>query len=181
MKLLMHLCCGPCGSAPAHQLLDEGIELAGIYYNPNVHPSMENFYRRQAAYLMARSTGFPMMDAPGYEYREFIRAVVGHEDERCPICYRMRLERVANVARDGGFDAFSTSLLVSPHQKHDVLRDVADTVAREVGVPFMYRDFRDLWKQTYDLSRKMELYRQKYCGCIYSEEERFRNKTSLME
>jgi len=183
MKLLLHLCCGPCGTAVAHELLGESVDLTGIYYNPNVHPSMENFYRRQAAYLSARSAGFPMVDVPGYEYREFLRAVVGHEDpdERCPVCYRMRFERVADVARERGFDAFTTSLLISPHQRHDVIKAVAEAVAEEKGVEFVYRDFRDLWEQTYEYSRKMDLYRQKYCGCIYSEEERFHDKTSRLE
>ncbi len=183
MKLLLHICCGPCAAPIAHQLLDERVDLTGLFYNPNVHPSMEHFYRRQAAYLAARCSGYPMVDMPGYEYREFIRAIVGHEEpeERCPTCYRMRLERAADVARDGGFDAFTTTLLVSPHQRHETIRQVAEAVADEKDVPFMYRDFRDLWQQTYELSRKMELYRQKYCGCIYSEEERFRDKTSRVE
>jgi len=180
MKLLLHVCCGPCASALARQLLSEGVDVTGLYYNPNVHPSMENFYRKQAAYLLARCEGFPMIDVPEYDYREFLQAVVGHEEpeERCPICYRMRFERVAQIAKDQGFEAFATSLLVSPHQRHDVVREVAETVAEEKGVLFMYRDFRDLWSQTYEYSRMMELYRQKYCGCIYSEEERFRDKTS---
>ncbi|MCD6288252.1 MAG: epoxyqueuosine reductase QueH, partial [Candidatus Hydrogenedentes bacterium] len=103
--------------------------------------------------------------------------VVGREDDRCAICYRMRLERAAEIAVEGGFDAFSTSLLVSPYQKHDLLKEIAETVSADKGIEFMYRDYRDIWKQTYELSREMDMYRQKYCGCIYSEEERFRKKT----
>ncbi len=138
---------------------------------------MENFYRREAAYLLARSLGFPMAETPEYNYREFFRAVVGREDDRCAVCYRMRLERAAEIAVEGGFDAFSTSLLVSPYQKHDLLKEIAETVSADKGIEFMYRDYRDIWKQTYELSREMDMYRQKYCGCIYSEEERFRKKT----
>ena len=134
MKLLFHLCCGPCGTAPIRELRRDGVEVTGLYYNPNVHPSMENFHRREAAYLLARSMGFPMAETPDYEYREFFRAVVGREDERCPICYRMRLDRTAAAAVAGGFDAFSTSLLVSPFQKHEIIKEVAETVADERGV-----------------------------------------------
>ena len=99
--------------------------------------------------------------------------MVFREAQRCRLCYRERLFAAARVARRGRFQAFTSTLLYSKHQKHDLVRELAEAVAEEVGVPFLYRDFRKGWKAGVQGSLEMGLYRQQYCGCIYSERDRF--------
>ena len=103
----------------------------------------------------------------------YFQAVVGHEKERCGDCFKMRLGMTAAVARVKGFTSFTTTLLISPYQKHELLREVAETAAKEQGIDFYYEDFRTGFRESQRLSREMNLYRQKYCGCVYSEWERF--------
>jgi hypothetical protein len=93
--------------------------------------------------------------------------------ERCQYCYSVRLEATACEARKGSFDGFSTTLLQSTHQNHDLIKETGDRVAKEIGIPFYYEDFRQGWRRGMEVSKAMGLYRQQYCGCIYSEKERF--------
>jgi predicted adenine nucleotide alpha hydrolase (AANH) superfamily ATPase len=102
-----------------------------------------------------------------------MRAVAFRENERCRICYHLRLRQVAQVARRGRFDSFSSTLLYSVHQKHELIREIGEAVGSEVGVPFLYRDWRPGWKEGIARSKVMNLYRQAYCGCLLSEEERY--------
>ena len=103
---------------------------------------------------------------------EWLRNVVFREAQRCNICHHMRLEKTARLAETKGFDAFSTTLLYSRFQKHDLLKSTGEAIAEAVGVPFLYRDWRTGWNAGVKEYRKLGLYRQKYCGCIYSEKER---------
>ncbi len=104
---------------------------------------------------------------------EFLRGVAYRESQRCRICYYQRLSYTAAFARQNGFVAFSTTLLYSVYQKHEIIRQIGREVADEAGIPFHYQDFRNGWREGVEISRKMDLYRQKYCGCIYSEKERY--------
>ena len=108
-----------------------------------------------------------------YDIEEYFRRVAFRESERCAACHHLRLDKAARSATEGGFDAFTTSLLVSPYQKHDLIRDIGRSVGIEHGVEFYYEDFRPGWPKTHEMSSEMDLYRQKYCGCIFSERERF--------
>ena len=112
-----------------------------------------------------------------YEMPRFLAAVAASaaRPERCAVCYRLRLERTAAMARERGFDAFSTTLLISPYQDHDLLRRTGEDVAQASGVPFLYEDLRTGWPERGRLTRQYDLYRQQYCGCIYSEWERYRD------
>ena len=123
----------------------------------------------------SESAGLPLVREPGYEMVDFLRMVVGNEaqGERCRRCYQMRLARTAKVAARDGFDAFSTTLLISPHQDQDLLREVGEAVAEGHGVEFHYENFRRGWSERGRLTREHDLYRQQYCGCVYSEWERF--------
>ena len=156
------------------ELLAEGHEVAGAFVNPNIHPYREFEARLFAARQACEALGLEMVHEDGYGLTEFVRAVVDHEDERCPICYAMRLERVAELAASGGFDAFSTSMLVSTHQDHEGIRRAGEATAAAQGVKFAYRDFRPGVMEGVKVSKEMGLYRQQYCGCIYSEWERYR-------
>jgi predicted adenine nucleotide alpha hydrolase (AANH) superfamily ATPase len=173
MKLLLHICCGPCSIVPVAELRAAGAAVTGFFYRHNIHPYSECRRRQDTLQDYARQIGLEMIWQPGYDLEGFIRSVVYHEEERCLICYRLRLQATAAQARQSGFDAYSTTLLYSRYQKHDVLREIGESVGRALGVPFYYRDFRVGWKQGVEESRRIGLYRQKYCGCIYSEKERF--------
>jgi predicted adenine nucleotide alpha hydrolase (AANH) superfamily ATPase len=98
---------------------------------------------------------------------------VGHEGDRCGDCFRMRLEKTAAVAKEEGFDSFTTTLLISPYQKHELLKEMGEQIAEEQGIEFHYEDFRPGFRESHRLSRELDIYHQKYCGCIYSEWERY--------
>ncbi len=176
MNLLLHVCCGPCTLYPLRVLREEGIEVSGYFYNPNIHPYRE-FKRRIAALVeLSEQKKFAVEIDRNYGLREYMRQVVFHEDERCGICYDMRLTRAAERAAERGMDAFSTTLLYSRYQNHALLKDKCAALARRFGIEFLYRDFREGWQEGIDESIAMELYRQPYCGCIYSEQERYDKK-----
>ncbi len=173
VNILMHICCAPCSIYPLRLLREEGANVAGLFFNPNVHPFLE--YRRRLETLReyAVDQGVEVaLDEP-YAVEEFLRRTVFREAERCRICYQMRLERTARRARRDGFGAFTTTLLYSRFQKHDLIRRTGEEMAEKYGVPFVYRDFREGWTEGVRVSKALGMYRQNYCGCLYSEKERF--------
>jgi len=172
-RILLHCCCAPCALYTVDKLRDEGFEVTAFWYNPNVHPFTEHQKRLEAMASLAGDMNLPMIIADGYDMIEYFRSVVGHEAERCGHCFTMRLDKTAATAREQGFDAFTTTLLISPYQKHELLREAGENAAKEHGVKFHYEDFRPGFRQSHQRSREMNLYHQKYCGCIYSEWERF--------
>ena len=104
---------------------------------------------------------------------EYFRQVVGHEAERCQYCFRLRLSKTAETALKKGFNAFTTTLLISPHQKHELIREIGNEVAKEKGMDFLYADLRKRYSDSRRMTKPLNLYRQQYCGCIYSEWERY--------
>jgi hypothetical protein len=174
-RILLHICCGPCSTYPIERLREEGFQVTGLWYNPNIHPWQEHQQRRESAQKYAEAVDLPMIWYEKYEMPLYLRAVAGHERfrERCRICYQMRLERTAQVAAEGGFDAFTTTLLISPHQDQALIRQIGEEVAEEWGVEFYFENFRRGWSQRGRLTREHDLYRQSYCGCLYSEYERY--------
>ena len=173
MRVLLHVCCGPCSITVARELLDQGAEIEGLYYNPNIHPLAEYARRRDGALEVAARLGFPLtvLDAE-YDPRVFFRAVNGREDARCGACYGLRLGRTAALARERGFDAFSSTLLYSKYQQHDDIADQGAALAGD-GLEFLYRDFRSGWGEGIRISKEWGIYRQQWCGCLYSENERY--------
>jgi hypothetical protein len=147
--------------------------VSGFWYNPNIHPFTEHQLRLQSAQDFAQKANLPLIIREGYEVITYFRKVVGHEGKRCRDCFRLRLSRTASVARERNFDAFSTTLLISPYQDHNLLREIGEEIAREERVSFHYEDLRPGFRESQRMSRELELYRQKYCGCLYSEWERF--------
>jgi predicted adenine nucleotide alpha hydrolase (AANH) superfamily ATPase len=178
MKLLLHICCGPCSIVPIDRLRQEGAAVTGFWFNPNIHPYTEYEKRRTAAATHAASVELPMIWRDEYLLEEFLRQAAFHEADRCRRCLRMRLSAAAREAKAGGFDAFTTSLLYSVYQPHELIAETGRAVAGETGVEFLYRDFRSGWREGVDRSRAEDLYRQKYCGCIYSEKERWLGKAN---
>ncbi len=173
MRVLLHICCGPCAIVPVRELTADGHQVSGALVNPNIHPYREFEQRNAAARQMADSLGVEIVREDPYGLVEFTRAVTGREDARCETCYRMRLGRVADLAVELGFDAFTTSMLVSTHQEHEKIARIGEEEAERAGVRFLYRDFRPRVMDGVRESRAMGLYRQQYCGCVYSEWERY--------
>lgn len=147
--------------------------MTAFWYNPNIHPFTEHRHRLESMRTLAQVMDLPLLVADGYDMLDYFRAVVGHEGERCGECFRMRLDRTATVARENGFALFTTTLLISPYQKHELLRRTGEAVARKRRIEFYYEDFRTGFRDSQRLSRELDLYHQKYCGCVYSEWERF--------
>jgi hypothetical protein len=156
-----------------NRLREEGFQVTAFWYNPNIHPFTEHRSRLEAMHTLAQAMELPLIVAEGYEMIDYFRAVVGHEGERCGDCFRLRLSKTAEVACEKGFSAFTTTLLISPYQKHELLRQIGEEVGREQGVEFYYEDFRPGFRESHRLSRELNLYHQKYCGCVYSEWERY--------
>ncbi|HDI58800.1 MAG TPA: epoxyqueuosine reductase QueH [Desulfobacteraceae bacterium] len=173
MKVLLHVCCAPCAIYPLEVLREEGMTVMGFFYPHNIHPYTEMRRRRETLEAWAPTAGLKVIWQEGYDLEGFIRRVAFREAERCRICYHHRLQATARLARHGRFDAFTSTLLYSKMQSHELILAAAETAAREAGVPFFYRDFRDGWKQGIEASKALGMYRQQYCGCIYSEKERY--------
>jgi|UniRef100_A0A7C3V2X9 hypothetical protein len=172
MKILLHICCGPCAIYPVEALRAAGHRVEGYFDNPNIHPYQEFWRRVEALEDYASRVGLPVIWNKDYDIEEFFRMVAFREQERCRFCYHLRLGRAARRARAAGFEAFSSTLLYSRYQQHDLIREVARQAAAEAGVAFYYEDFRQGWAEGVARSKAMGLYRQSYCGCIFSERER---------
>ncbi len=176
MKVLMHICCGPCSLYPLRVLQGEGIEVTGLFYNPNIHPYRE-FKRRIAGLAaIAEKKRFTVEIEREYGLIEYLRKVVHHEQKRCEICYDMRLEKTVKTAAGQGSDAFTTTLLYSKYQNHEMFKLKCEELSRRYQIFFLYRDFRKGWQEGIDESRELDIYRQPYCGCVYSEQERYDKK-----
>lgn len=173
MNILLHMCCGPCSCYPVKSLREQGHTLTGYSYNHNIHPYREFKKRLATAREFAEKVKLPLIVDKSYELEMFLANAMVNIEGRCVSCYEVRLRKAAQVAKEGGFDAFTTTLLVSPYQKHELIRAVAERVAEEEGIPFYYEDFREGWQEGVDISLELELYRQPYCGCIFSEKERY--------
>ncbi len=173
-RLLMHLCCGSCALYPVKELQKQGLEVMGLFYNPNIQPLQEYLRRRQGVEQAAEYLGIKVIYLDQeYDPAHYLRQVVFREQSRCLICYQMRLERTLHLARRGRFDYFSSTLLYSKQQKHLEVTQLARDMSRTGKVQFWYQDFRKGWNKGIELSLELGLYRQQYCGCIYSELERF--------
>jgi predicted adenine nucleotide alpha hydrolase (AANH) superfamily ATPase len=173
MKLLLHLCCGPCAVFPLKQLRASGHEVVGYFYNPNIHPYKEFARRLETAKEFSEKMQLELIIDPRYLLEDFLQQALSLGSGRCVGCYELRLREVARFAKANHFDCFSTSLLVSPYQKHELIRETAEKIALEEGIPFCYFDFRIGWSEGVKISRELELYRQPYCGCIFSEKDRY--------
>jgi len=174
MKLLMHTCCAPCSIYCIDTLRKEGIEPTLYWYNPNIHPYMEYKMRRDTLKEYAKSIDIDAIFEENYGLREFTKNVIDDLESRCQkYCYKIRLEQTAKYAKENGYDAITTTLLVSPYQNHELLKEQGEEIAKKYGLEFIYRDFRVGFREGQAKARELGLYMQKYCGCVFSEEERF--------
>lgn len=176
MNILFHICCAPCALYPFSRMKEDGLTPVGFFYNPNIHPYQEYKKRLDTVKDFAARVGLDVSYQDGYDLDEFLVRVAGTGPRRCEQCYRMRLDAAAVAAKAKGLSAFTSSLLYSKYQKHDVIVGIGREQADEHGVEFHYEDFRIGWREGIAESRAMGLYRQQYCGCIYSERERYEKK-----
>ncbi len=195
--ILLHVCCGPCAIVPILRLQDQGHEVTAFFMNPNIHPLSEYLRRREALVECAQKLGVTVIFRDDlWNLHTWLSDVAGKKDmgaARCAYCYETRLNATAQSAREsmlikaqqdeqGGVDdsvpitAFSSSLLYSRYQDHAQIVNAAENAAALHNVPFYYEDFRDEWQKGIDISKEMGIYRQPYCGCIYSEAERYAKK-----
>ncbi len=180
MKILFHICCSNCALYPVQVLRSEGHDLKGFWYNPNIHPFEEYTLRLDSLKKLSGEWLINIFYSDEYRPEEFFEylAQASPSDiplsfpERCKYCYQLRLERTAAKAHEEGFEAFSTSLLISPYQDFDQIAHTGKKMADKYGVRFYEKDFRPYFKETMTYAKEMGLYRQKYCGCLFSKQER---------
>ncbi|MDP4181097.1 MAG: epoxyqueuosine reductase QueH [Bacillota bacterium] len=170
MNLLLHMCCAPCSVYPISVIREEKIDFKGIFFNPNIHPIEEFKLRKDNVNILSEKLNFDVDYFEDFRQDEW-ENFKGSEEQRCNFCYAMRIDKVASYAAQKGFDAFTTTLLVSPYQKHDLIRALGDTAAKKYGVNFYYKDFRHGFRQGQQQAKDLGLYRQKFCGCIASYQE----------
>jgi epoxyqueuosine reductase len=179
MKLLMHICCSNCSIYPLQSLLLKNIDVIGLWFNPNIHPYTEYVKRLESLKKLQGIWSLDVEYIDEYPLDDFLKSVVNKGKDRCALCYTIRLDRTAATAKKMGLDGFTTSLLVSPYQKFGVINEVGNEMARRHGIAFYSEDFRTGWHISKTLSTELELYKQKYCGCVYSEMERYRKKEKV--
>ena len=179
MAMLLHACCGPCAMYPLELLTGKGESLDLFWYNPNIHPQFE--WDRRLANLGLAADHYKIRLIKGddhceQEYWES-KTYLKEYETRCDMCYDIRMDAVARYASENGYDSFCTTLLVSPYQQHEKIAKIAQEKASKYNVDFEYIDFRPGFRQGQDMARQIGLYRQKFCGCIFSlEESKFRDK-----
>jgi epoxyqueuosine reductase len=189
----MHVCCGPCFVYPYFDLKDNynNIEVTGFFYNPNIHPFLEFKNRLNALKDFSDKEKINMIYDEEYGLEKFLKQIYFQENHdsvipgliqnskvksRCLRCYIDRLEQTAKKAKENNADAFSSTMFLSPYQDHEVMIDICNKLSEKYNIEFFYKDWRPFYRQSIPLSKEYNLYRQKYCGCVFSEYERYNDK-----
>ena len=178
MIMLMHACCGPCSMYPQSLLQDEGTPYDLLWFNPNIHPQFE--WDRRLENLQKAADHFNVqLIRQGECLEDYWKSgeYLDRFSSRCAMCYDIRMDLTARYAADNGYDSFTTTLLVSPYQNHEMIVRTCEDKAEKYGVKFRYYDFREGFRKGQNMARDIGLYRQKYCGCILSlDESEFKDK-----
>lgn len=170
-SLLLHVCCVHCAAYTVEYWRQQGFEVTAYWYNPNIHPHDEYRSRLEAMRVYVEEKNIPFLVA-GYEPLAYFINVVNSSDVRCRTCFDMRLSKTAVAAKEGGYDGFTSTLLISPHQDHELIKETANIVTKQSGVEFIYADLRKRYSDSRHITKPLYLYRQQYCGCMYSFMER---------
>lgn len=178
-RLFLHSCCAPCSSYVL-EYLSEYFDITVFYFNPNISPEGEFEKRFNEEKRLISEMPFKnevKLVKGSYDYNEFLNAIEGFEEcreggERCFRCYRLRLEKTAEIAKEGGFDYFCTTLSISPLKNSQKINEIGFEVAEKYGIKWLPSDFkkREGYKRSIELSREYNLYRQNFCGCVFSKE-----------
>ena len=158
-RLLLHTCCAPCTTYVHRWFKESEFEVEGFFYNPNIQPTEEYQKRRRCMEYYSALSGLIVT---------YIENDREHEPGNCYLCYENRFRHAAQFAKANRFDLFTTTLLVSPYQKHDLIREIGRKIEREEGIGFLYHDLREGYYKGVELAKRYNLYRQKYCGCLAS-------------
>lgn len=180
-KLLLHACCAPCSSYVI-ETLSEFFEITIYYYNPNIYPEKE-YYRRMdelkaflKIYKTKNKVNFIKENYDTNEYYKNVKGLekLGERSKRCYECYKFRMDKAAKYAKENNFDYFTTTLSISPYKDSKWINEIGNMLENKYAISYLYSDFKknDGYKRSLELSRKYNLYRQDYCGCVYSKEER---------
>lgn len=177
MNILLHICCAPCAIYPVEELKKAGHRIAGFFYNPNIHPYSEYIKRKDEVARYARETGLNITCAE-YDIENYLQHIVYNETPktRCPACWWLRLEKTAKFAKENGFDSFTTTLLGSPYQDEGTLKNICEDIAGRLKIKFTCADFRAGFKKAHEIAKEKGMYRQNYCGCVFSEKEMIEKK-----
>lgn len=168
MKILLHTCCGPCAIYCADTIRKENHDICGFFYNPNIYPVSEYDKRKEAARTAFKNMGLDIIFHKDYSFKDFFR--------KCQLCWKSRLKQAAEFGKKENFDAFTTTLLISPYQEHEKIKQIGYSLENLYKIKFYYKDFRAGFRESHKLSKQMGLYHQKYCGCVYSERERIKSE-----
>ena len=172
-RVLLHICCAPC-SIPVIKFLEkQEFSITGFWYNPNIWPEEEYEKRIEALIQYEREKGLSIIYKDQWQPQENPDP---DSNRRCLLCYEDRLSKIAQTAEESAFDFFTTTLLVSPYQKHELIRDLALDLAQDYGINFYYEDFRPLFAGHKKEARELGLYQQRYCGCKASIKEAERTR-----
>jgi hypothetical protein len=171
-RLLLHTCCAPCLSGAHKALMEEDLDITGYFYNPNIHPEEEHKRRIEALkkYSEIKKINTVIIDDYGIEL--FEKSISRNPGDRCINCYSIRMEAAAIYASVNNYDYYSTTLLISPYQEHDIIKKIGEDLASKYNIDFYYKDLRPYYRESISISKLLGLYRQKYCGCYLSEGER---------
>jgi len=170
-SVLVHICCVHCSAYTLSFWQNQGYRVSAFWYNPNIHPSEEHRQRFNAVGALFERQPVELLVYPDYEPSKYFRRVAGGGPGRCVNCFRLRLEKTAGEALRLGFQAFTSSLLISPQQQHEELIAIGDEIARQTGLVFLYSDLLRRYSDSRVMTKGMDLYRQHYCGCRYSRQE----------
>lgn len=181
--LLLHVCCGPCSIMPIKTLIQADFETIGYFNNPNIQPLAEYLRRVEAAKQCAQQLNIELRLENNWDIAAWLKKQLpdSRSPDRCLWCCASRLKATALKAKELEIPFFSTSLLYSRYQPHEHIKKTGEELAREYGLNFVYQDFREFWQAGIDISKEWEIYRQPYCGCIFSEAERYNKKLKKLE
>lgn len=175
-KILLHCCCAPCSVSCVEPLKAMGCDITAFWYNPNIHPFKEYEARRDCLIGYMESLGVPLVVREKYGLDDFVKNVAADIPNRCGYCYTERLSAAAEYAADNGYDGFTSTLFASIYQDHEGMKITAEKCGAKYGIEFFYEDFRHNFREGNKKAREMGLYMQKYCGCVFSEEDRYRRQ-----
>ena len=170
-SLLLHVCCAHCTAYSIEYWRKQGFDITAFWFNPNIHPQVEHQKRLEAIQTLSDTMHFPLI-ITDYDVMSYFQAITENIADRCRFCFALRLKETAIKAKEGGYSAFTSTLLISPHQKHELIREAGTSAAEIFSVEFLYFDLRKRYSDSRHITKPLNLYRQQYCGCIYSQLER---------
>lgn len=175
-KMLLHACCGPCSIYPVELLRGLDSEFSLFFFNPNIHPYQEFKRRLRTLREFCEEERLRLIVDKSYPLEDFLKCSLQEKVSRCHYCYKVRMFKVAQYAKENGFTSFSATLLGSPYQDHDYIKKIAQEAADIFEVRFEYFDFRSGFAKGAEISKAKDMYRQSYCGCIFSERDRYEKR-----